>query len=233
MDIDIHHGDGVEEAFYENPRVMTLSIHQYDEIEKFFPGTGALDSVGEKLGKYTAINIPMKKGCDDFTFISIFEPVFDKAFETFRPDIIWIQCGADSLHKDIIGRFKLSTKAHGRAVEKVLSKKTPCVLVGGGGYTIENVARCWAYEASLAGGFELPAQLPKSLYFYDYYKHDKNLHFGDTNFSFNSEHNESEWVANKDGHKAYINYLEKGGIERIKQTIFGNLKKLEKISHNR
>lgn len=229
VDIDVHHGDGVEEAFYENSRVMTLSIHQYDEVEKFFPGTGSLDSIGENHGKYSSVNIPLRKGCDDFSFILLFDSIFNKCFEAFRPSVIWIQCGADSLYNDIIGRFKLSTKAHGHAVKTVLSKKVPTVLVGGGGYTIENVSRCWAYEASLAGNVELPEKLPKSLYFYDYYKLDKNLHFGDGNFNLDA--NQPEWVPNKEGHKSYINYLDKGSFERVQETIFKNLNKLQTLSY--
>ena len=108
-----------------------------------------------------------------------------------------------------------------------LDKKVPMVLVGGGGYTIENVARCWAYESSLAGGFELPEKLPESLKFYDYYRTDKFLHFGDNHFSSTS--NQPEWVPNPDGHKSYINYLEKGALDRIEQTIYSNLNKFQKV----
>lgn len=229
MDIDVHHGDGVEEAFFENPRVMTLSIHQYDEVEKFFPGTGNIDSIGENHGMYSSVNVPLRKGCDDFSFVHLFDSVFNRCYDVFRPSAIWIQCGADSLYNDIIGRFKLSTMAHGHAVKTVLSKKLPTVIVGGGGYTIENVSRCWAYETSLAGGVDLPEQLPKSLHFYDYYRLDKNLHFGDPHFHFTPD--EPEWVPNKEGHKSYINYLDKGGIDRIKDVIFQNLGKLKSLSY--
>lgn len=219
----------MEEAFYENPRVMTLSLHQYDEAEKFFPGTGALDSIGENRGLYSSINVPLRRGCDDLSFIKLFDSVFNRCYDVFRPSVIWIQCGADSLYNDVIGRFKLSTKAHGHAVETVLSKSVPTVLVGGGGYTIENVARCWAYEAALAGGVQLPEQLPKSLRFYDYYRLDKNLHFGDPNFHYAPE--EPIWVPSKEGHKSYVNYLDKGGLDRIQEVIFRNLDKFKSLSH--
>lgn len=208
---------------------MTLSIHQYDEEEKFFPGTGAIDSVGEGLGKYSSVNIPLKKGCDDYTFVKLFESIFDQSFSVFQPDVIWMQCGADSLHNDVIGRFRLSTIAHGQSVKKVLQKKVPTVLVGGGGYTIENVARCWAYEASIAGQVELPEKLPNSLYFYDYYKNDKNLHVGDQNFEYTKYMKEPQWVLSKEGNKSHINYLDKGSLDRIQETIFQNLNKLNKV----
>lgn len=63
LDIDVHHGDGVEEAFYNTNRVMTVSFHEFEE--DFFPGTGALDSIGEGIGKYFAVNVPLKRGITD------------------------------------------------------------------------------------------------------------------------------------------------------------------------
>lgn len=70
--------------------------------------------------------------------------------------MIYLQCGADSLIGDLIGRFKVGTETHGYAVQQILNTKIPCILGGGGGYTIQNVARCWAYETGLACGVELP-----------------------------------------------------------------------------
>jgi histone deacetylase 1/2 len=72
IDIDVHHGDGVEEAFYTTDRVMTVSFHKFGE---FFPGTGDLRDVGHSKGKYYAINVPLKDGIDDDSYQSIFEPV--------------------------------------------------------------------------------------------------------------------------------------------------------------
>ena len=66
LDVDVHHGDGVEEAFYLTDRVMTVSFHQYGE--EFFPGTGSIDSVGEGKGKYYSVNVPLKVGIDDDTY---------------------------------------------------------------------------------------------------------------------------------------------------------------------
>lgn len=120
VDIDVHHGDGVEEAFYGTNRVVTLSIHQYDEENKFFPGTGNFDENGTDEGKFHSINVPLKPGLDDETFIFLFDQVFKKTLESYRPSVIYLQCGADSLIGDSIGRFRLGTKAHGFAVEKVI-----------------------------------------------------------------------------------------------------------------
>lgn len=150
VDIDVHHGDGVEEAFSETNRVVTLSLHQYDQQNNFFPGTGNFDEHGLNEGKYHSINVPLKPGLDDETFIFLFDQIFTKTLQTYRPNVIFLQCGADSLIGDSIGRFRLGTKAHGFAVEKAVQSGVPCILSGGGGYTIQNVARCWAYETSIA-----------------------------------------------------------------------------------
>lgn len=111
LDIDVHHGDGVEEAFYNTNRVMTVSFHEFEE--DFFPGTGALDSTGEGIGKYFAVNIPLKKGMTDYIYLDLFKKVMDRCMNSYRPDVIVMQCGADSLAKDKLGHLNLSIKGHG------------------------------------------------------------------------------------------------------------------------
>ena len=165
----------------------------------------------------------LRRGCDDYSFALLFESVSNRCFETFRPSVIWIQCRANSLRNDITGRFHLSTKTHGRAVETVLKRKVPTVPVGG--YTIQNVSRCWAYEASLAGNVELP----KSLYSYDYSRPDKDLHFVVRHFCYSPK--DPEWRPSEEGRKSYMNYLDKGGIEQIQEATFRNMKELSTMSY--
>ena len=76
VDIDIHHGDGVEEAFLETERVMTVSFHKYGD---FFPGTGALDDIGHDTGKYYSVNVPLQEGMDDDSYRYVYEPIMTKA----------------------------------------------------------------------------------------------------------------------------------------------------------
>lgn len=75
IDIDIHHGDGVEEAFYTTDRVMTVSFHKYGE---YFPGTGDLRDIGAGKGKYYAVNFPLRDGIDDDAYGDIFRPIISK-----------------------------------------------------------------------------------------------------------------------------------------------------------
>lgn len=143
VDIDVHHGDGVEEAFYTTDRVMTVSFHQYGD---FFPRTGGIDDIGDKKGKYYAINVPLKEGIDDANYHSLFKPIMTKVMEVFDPNAVVLQCGADSLSGDRLGRFNLSVRGHAECVKFMRSFNVPLLLLGGGGYRMPNVACCWTYE---------------------------------------------------------------------------------------
>ncbi|KJH44828.1 histone deacetylase family protein [Dictyocaulus viviparus] len=129
VDIDIHHGDGVEEAFYTTDRVMTVSFHKYGE---YFPGTGDLKDIGAEKGKYYALNFPLRDGIDDEAYEQIFSPVMRKVMESFQPSAIVLQCGADSLTGDRLGCFNLTLKGHGKCVAFLKKFAVPLMLVGGG-----------------------------------------------------------------------------------------------------
>ena len=162
IDIDIHHGDGVEEAFYTTPRVMTFSLHKYDQ--KFFPGTGHVSDIGAGPGEYHAVNFPLRDGITDVLYEAIFRPVVAAIMETYRPGAIVLQCGADSLAGDRLGLFNLTLRGHGRCVEYVKSFNVPVLMVGGGGYTVRNVSRCWTYETAIMLGEQIPNELPYTEY---------------------------------------------------------------------
>ena len=88
IDIDVHHGDGVEEAFYLTDRVMTVSFHKYGD---FFPGTGNIDDIGEREGKYYSVNVPLNDGITDEAYERVFKPVVDKVLEVYKPSAIVLQ----------------------------------------------------------------------------------------------------------------------------------------------
>ncbi|KAI5780039.1 hypothetical protein EDC01DRAFT_284558 [Geopyxis carbonaria] len=162
IDIDVHHGDGVEQAFFSTDRVMTLSFHKYDK-DNFFPGTGASEDIGGGAGKHYSLNVPLKDGIDDDNYIRLFRSIVEPVITTYHPSSIVLQCGADSLGCDRLGCFNLNIKAHGECVDFVKSFGLPLLLLGGGGYTPRNVSRLWCYETSIATdttiGDELPPQL--------------------------------------------------------------------------
>jgi histone deacetylase 1/2 len=203
IDIDVHHGDGVEEAFFLTPRVMTVSFHQYGK--DFFPGTGHHDSVGADEGKYHCLNVPLYPGITDQMYINLFQEVMSEVIAKFQPDAIVLQCGADSINDDKLGQFNLSTRGHGACVEFILKFGIPLMLLGGGGYTIENVARCWAYETSLALGVQIDNKLPPNEYSHEY----------------------SGPYLHVEAHATMENKNSKEHIEKLKVSVFERLKYLE------
>ncbi|GAB7363190.1 hypothetical protein MBLNU230_g3472t1 [Neophaeotheca triangularis] len=171
IDIDVHHGDGVEEAFYSTDRVMTVSFHKYGE---YFPGTGELRDIGVGNGRHYAINFPLRDGIDDKSYKSIFEPVIGGVMEYYKPTAVVLQCGGDSLSGDRLGCFNLSMGGHANCVNFVKSFNLPTLILGGGGYTMRNVARTWAFETGQLVGAHMQPDLPFTDY-YEYYSPDFEL----------------------------------------------------------
>ena len=153
----MHHGDGVEEAFYTTDRVMTVSFHQYGD---FFPGTGDIGDIGVQEGKNHSVNVPLRPGMDDVSYSRVFQQVIKGVMDWYRPDAVVLQCGGDSLSGDRLGSFNLSMRGHANCVNYVKSFNLPTMLVGGGGYTMRNVARTWAFETGVVVGEEVGPDLP-------------------------------------------------------------------------
>ncbi|KAI8808183.1 hypothetical protein BJ742DRAFT_853842 [Cladochytrium replicatum] len=161
VDIDVHHGDGVEEAFYTTDRVMTCSFHKHGD---FFPGTGYVEDIGAGKGRHYSVNVPLMDGVDDECFVDLVKSVLGAVMERFRPGAVVLQCGADSLSGDRLGCFNLSMRGHAFALEYLKTWNVPILMLGGGGYTIRNVSKTWCYETGIAAGIELPEDLPFSDY---------------------------------------------------------------------
>lgn len=181
IDIDIHHGDGVEEAFYMTDRVMCVSFHKYGDL--FFPGTGGLNDIGKNQGKYYSVNVPLRDGIHDDGFQDIFQTVMSKVMETYRPGAIVLQCGADSLAADRLGCFNLSLDGHADCVKFMKKFGVPLLVTGGGGYTKSNVSRCWTNETAVLLDRKLPKDIPEHDFYYEYYAdQDYKLKVEPTNY---------------------------------------------------
>ncbi|KAB8259006.1 hypothetical protein BDV32DRAFT_64524 [Aspergillus pseudonomiae] len=203
VDIDVHHGDGVEEAFYTTDRVMTVSFHKYGE---YFPGTGELRDIGVGQGKYYAVNFPLRDGIDDVSYKSIFEPVIKSVMEWYRPEAVVLQCGGDSLSGDRLGCFNLSMRGHANCVNFIKSFNLPTLILGGGGYTMRNVARTWAFETGILVGDPLGSELPYNDY-YEYFAPDYELDVRPSNMD----------NANT---KEYLDKIRVQVVENLKRTSF-------------
>lgn len=166
IDIDIHHGDGVQEAFNNSDRVMTVSFHRFGQ---YFPGSGSIMDKGVGPGKYFAINVPLMAAIRDEPYTKLFESIISSVDENFNPEAIVLQCGSDSLCEDRLGQFALSFNGHARAVKYVKSLGKPLMVLGGGGYTLRNVARCWALETGVCLGLRMTDEIPGSSLYSHYF----------------------------------------------------------------
>jgi histone deacetylase 1/2 len=114
-----------------------------------------VQDTGVGKGKNYALNFPLRDGIDDEAYKNVFEPVIQQVMESYDPGAIVLQCGTDSLSGDKLGCLNLSMRGHANCVKFVKSFGKPLLLLGGGGYTMRNVSRAWAYETGLAAGVEL------------------------------------------------------------------------------
>ncbi|KAJ4331487.1 histone deacetylase [Didymella glomerata] len=201
IDIDVHHGDGVEEAFYTTDRVMTVSFHKYGE---YFPGTGELRDIGVGSGKNYSVNFPLRDGITDETYKNIFEPTIEAVMTYYGPEAIVLQCGGDSLSGDRLGCFNLSMAGHANCVKYVKSFGVPVIVLGGGGYTMRNVARTWAYETGELVGEQMSKQLPFNDY-YEYFAPDYELDVRPSNMENANSHD-------------YLHKIKSTVIDNIRRT---------------
>ncbi|CAL1409650.1 unnamed protein product [Linum trigynum] len=153
IDIDVHHGDGVERAFYSTDMVMTVSFHKYDEIN-FFHWTGHIMDVGVGLGNNYAVNVPLQDEIDDQSYNHLFTTVVQKATEVCNPGAIVLHSGADSFGGDRLGPFNLTVRSHIDCLCFLKHFNIHLMVLGGGGYTVRNVARCWCFERAVAVGVD-------------------------------------------------------------------------------
>ena len=203
IDIDIHHGDGVEEAFYMTDRVMCVSFHKYGDL--FFPGTGGLNDIGKNAGKYYSVNVPLRDGIHDDGFQDIFQTVMQKVMDVYRPGAIVLQCGADSLAADRLGCFNLSLDGHADCVKFMKKFGVPLLVTGGGGYTKSNVSRCWTNETAVLLDRKLPKDIPEHDFYYEYYAdQDYKLKVEPTNYIENLNN------------KTYVHEVKKEVMENLR-----------------
>lgn len=152
VDIDAHHGDGVEEAFADDPAVFTLSVHEAGR----WPGTGA----AEETRGGGAMNVPVPAGFNDSEMRFVLEQAILPVAAALRPAAIMLQGGADALAEDPLATLALSNAAHWSVVAALARAAPRFVLLGGGGYNPWSVARCWAGAWATLNGWDIPDRLP-------------------------------------------------------------------------
>ncbi len=161
LDIDAHHGDGVQWAFYEEPDVLTISFHQ--DGRSLFPGTGGLNEIGRGRGKGCSVNVPMLPGTDDQVFWEGFESLVPRLMEAFKPDVVVSQLGVDTFLDDPLANLELTTHGFSKAVAFLTEQAPAWVALGGGGYNVPNVARAWTLAWAIMNRIDLPEDLPADM----------------------------------------------------------------------
>ena len=153
LDVDVHHGDGVQGAFYDRDDVMTISFHQ--DGRTLFPGTGFEDEIGTGAGKGFCVNVPLPIGTDDKAYMEAFKAAALPLAEAYKPDVIVFELGADSLAGDPLARLKLTNNTYADIIYHLLDFGKPILMTGGGGYNIDNTVRAWALAWSVLCGADL------------------------------------------------------------------------------
>jgi len=160
VDIDAHHGDGVQFAFYADPNVLTISTHERGD--RLFPGTGFVEEHGEGAGQGYSVNVPLEPYTDDPVYHEAFEAVVPPLLGAFKPDVVVAQLGIDSHHTDPLTHLSLSVQGFARTVSRIVELSPRLVALGGGGYDLTNVARAWTAAWAVMNGVELRPDLPAS-----------------------------------------------------------------------
>ncbi len=156
VDVDVHHGDGVERVFYDDPRVLTISLHETGQM--LFPGTGFPDDVGGPGAEGTAVNVALPPGTSDAGWLRAFHAVVPPLVREFGPDVLVTQHGCDSHTEDPLAHLMLTVDGQRSSYEALhdLAHEV-CegrwVATGGGGYAVvEVVPRAWTHLLAIVGG---------------------------------------------------------------------------------
>ena len=142
LDVDAHHGDGVQTAFYQRQDVMTVSLHETGRT--LFPWGGFEDEIGEGPGRGYNVNVPLPPETYDEAFLTAFNGVVVPLVDFFRPDVIVLELGLDTLAGDPLTHLRLTNNAVVEVLERLLRFNRPMLVAGGGGYHVENTVRGWA-----------------------------------------------------------------------------------------
>jgi len=154
VDIDGHHADGTQALLYEEP-ILKISLHQYDRL--FYPGTGAIDEVGRGPGEGYSVNVPLRRHTGDGAYLQAFDEIVVPLLRHYRPQFLISQFGVDAHYQDPLVGLWLTTGAYRQIAETLhhLAHELcegRLLVLGGGGYDPENVARCWTIMLGTISG---------------------------------------------------------------------------------
>lgn len=164
IDYDAHHGDGVQGIFYDDPDVLTLSLHESGRY--LFPGTGFVDELGDGDGYGYSLNVPLEPFTEDGSWLDIHRKLIPEVMEAYRPDVVVLQSGCDGHSLDPLTHLRASTKLYEEttrivceAADRVCGGRV--IATGGGGYAIwQVVPRAWTLVWGALSGQQVPNRIP-------------------------------------------------------------------------
>ncbi len=161
VDIDCHHGDGVQASFYDTSQVLTISLHESGQW--LFPGSGSVGEIGQGDGEGFSVNVPLAPYTQDELWLRVFDETVPPLVGAFDPDFLFIQLGIDTHFRDPLTHLQLTTQGFTEAVRRLLELGATCngtVAVGGGGYDMGAVARAWTMALAEMASAGLPESVP-------------------------------------------------------------------------
>jgi acetoin utilization protein AcuC len=152
LDLDAHHGNGTQAAFYRDPSVFTVSFHESGKT--LFPWGGFENEIGEGEGRGYNVNVPLPAGADDDIFAFAFGQIVPPLLDAYKPDVIVLEIGMDILSLDPLTHLSMTNNAIADTLPLLVRSKIPILAVGGGGYNPEHTSRGWALAWTIFCGNE-------------------------------------------------------------------------------
>ena len=152
VDLDAHHGNGVQQAFYSDPGVLFISVHETGRT--LYPWSGSETEIGEGRGKGFTVNVPLEPGTDDDVYGFVLDAVVFPLLRAFSPELIVAELGADILVSDPLTHLKMTNNAYQSAVRGLMDICPRILALGGGGYDLYRTARCWTLAWAILNQLE-------------------------------------------------------------------------------
>jgi acetoin utilization protein AcuC len=152
VDIDAHHGNGVQDAFYHSKDVLFISFHQSGD--SLYPGTGFENETGEGEGRGYTVNVPLPEYTDDEAYVRAFTSIYPPIARAFQPDCVVAQIGLDTLKRDPLTNLRLTNNGYCEVIKEIRKSCPRILALGGGGYSVPDVVRGWTLAWGLLNGIE-------------------------------------------------------------------------------
>lgn len=159
IDVDAHHGDGVQEAFYDRNDVLTISVHESGRY--LFPTTGSVDEIGTGEGEGFSVNLPLSPYTGDEVYVWAFKEIVPPLLEAYQPDFVCTQLGVDMHHQDPLTHLCCTTHGYMAVVDEIAARAPRWIAIGGGGYDVTVVPRAWTLAFGRMTGKKIPEFIPE------------------------------------------------------------------------